>query len=195
VTGPPSPETPRSGNPELEIAEAYREHAQAVYRRAYRAALGDHHAAQDATQQAFLEAFRNRTGFCQLLPSEQRAWLCMRAARRIIDSWRATSHELITDTPPEQPSPMDGEAKILADIAADRFWKEITVSVPNRAARAAYLRWHEQWTMAEIARHLSVDRATVNRDLNNVIAVARQLAVRQIEDPTGLPTRSEGKEA
>ena len=80
----------------------------------------------------------------------------------------------------------------MANITADRFWKEITTAVPQRPARAAYLRWHEQWTMADIAKHLGVDRATVLRDLNSVLAAAIQLG-----DQTGLPVpaRSEGKEA
>jgi RNA polymerase sigma factor (sigma-70 family) len=137
-----------------------------------------------------MEAFRNRTEFCQLPPSEQRAWLCTRATRRIIDSWRRTRREITTDVLPDQPKLGDDEAEVLAEIAADRFWKEITVAVPQRAARAAYLRWHEQWPLAEIAQHLCVNRTTVNRDLNMVLAAARQVA-----DKTGIPARHEGREA
>ena len=184
--------SPGPGDSEPELSEAYLDHAPAVYRHACRAALGDHQAAEDVTQQAFVEAFRNWPEFRQLPPGQQRAWLCARARWRIIDSWYATSHEITTDTLPDQPDPAGCEDNVLANITADRFWKEITTAVPQRPARAAYLRWHEQWTMADIAKHLGVDRATVLRDLNSVLAAARQLG-----DQTGLPVpaRSEGKEA
>jgi RNA polymerase sigma factor (sigma-70 family) len=188
VTPDPAPSDP--GDYESELSQAYLEHAQAVYRHAYRAALGDHQTAEDVTQQAFMEAFRKLPEFRQSPHGDQRAWLCKRARWRIIDSWRATSHEVTTDTLPDQPDPTGYEDSVLASITIDRFWKEITTAVPQRSARAAYLRWHEQWTMADIARHLEVDRATVLRDLNRVLAVARQLG-----DQTGLPPGSEGKEA
>lgn len=188
VAPDPAPSDPGDSGPEL--SQAYLEHAQAVYRHAYRAALGDRQAAEDVTQQAFVEAFRKWSEFRQLPRGDQRAWLCARARWRIIDSWRATSHEIATDTLPDQPDPTGCEDGVLANIAADRFWKEITTAVPQRSARAAYLRWHEQWTMATIAKHLGVDRATVLRDLNSVLAVARQLG-----DQTGLRSGREGKEA
>jgi RNA polymerase sigma factor (sigma-70 family) len=182
--------SPSPGDPGLELAQAYLDHAPAVYRHAYRAALGDHQASEDATQQAFMEAFRKWPEFRQLTPGQQRARLCALANWRVIDRWRATSHEITTDTLPDQPDPTGGEDQVLAGITVDRFWKEITTAVPQRAARAAYLRWHEQRTMAEIAEHLGIDRATVLRDLNIVLALAKQLG-----DETGFPTCSEGKEA
>ena len=190
VAPDPDPDpSPGPGDSVAELSEAYRDHAPAVYRHAYRAALGDHQAAEDVTQQAFVEAFRNWPQFRQLPPGQQRAWLCKRAKWRIIDSWHATSHEMTTDTLPDQPDPAGCEDNALANIAADRFWKEITTTVPQRSAHAAYLRWHEQWTMADIAKHLGVDRATVLRDLKSVLTAARQLGDQT--DPPG----SEGKEA
>jgi RNA polymerase sigma factor (sigma-70 family) len=182
----PSPDPGDSGPG---LSQAYLDHSQAVYRHAYRAALGDHQAAEDVTQQAFVEAFRNWPEFQQLAPGQQRAWLCARARWRIIDSWHATCHEITTATLPDQPDSTGCEDNVLANITADRFWKEITTAVPQRSARAAYLRWHEQRTMADIARHLGVDRATVLRDLNSVLDVARQLG-----DQTD-PPDSEGKQA
>jgi DNA-directed RNA polymerase specialized sigma24 family protein len=81
--------------------------------------------------------------------------------------------EHLAATLPDQPDP-GGEDAVLAGITADSFWKEITSVVPARAARAAYLRWNLEWTMKEIARHLGVDRATVLRDLQAVLAAANQ---------------------
>jgi RNA polymerase sigma factor (sigma-70 family) len=158
-------------DPELDlwVSQAYLAHAGTVYR----AALGDHEAAQDATQEAFMEAVRTWPRFQQLSPGQLRAWLCNLARWRVIDSWRSTGAEYPADTIPDQPDPRN-EEDILAGVTADSFWKEITTAVPLRAARAAYLRWNEEWAMTEIACHLGVDRATVLRDLNHVLAAARQ---------------------
>jgi len=82
--------SPGLGDSGRELSEAYLDYASAVYRHACRAALGDHQAAEDVTQQAFVEAFRNWPEFRQLPPGQQCAWLCARARWRIIDSWHAT---------------------------------------------------------------------------------------------------------
>jgi DNA-directed RNA polymerase specialized sigma24 family protein len=72
----------------------------------------------------------------------------------------------------------------------ERFWKVVT-TMPRRAARAAYLRWHEEWTMTRIARHLGIDRATVLRDLNSVIDAARDYLGDEIDFPAGNDRRKE----
>lgn len=186
----PDPASSRDpGDYEPELSQAYLDHVPSVYRHAYRAAHGDHQAAEDAAQQAFVEAFRDWPAFRELPPGQQRAWLCARARWRIIDRWDATSHEVTTGSLPERADPAGCEDNVLAYVTADRFWKEITTAVPKRAARAAYLRWHEQWSMAAIAKRLEVDRTTVARDLSKVLAAAQQLG-----DQIGLPPDSEGKE-
>ena len=171
--GPAAAPGSGSGPDDLEWRRVYFEHAAVVYRCAYRAALGVREAAEDATQEAFMEAVRDWPEFRRLPASEQRRQLCSRARWRVIDSWRTTSAEHLTDALPDQPGPWD-ENTVLAGITADIFWKEINVSVPVRAARAAYLRWNLEWTMNEIAFHLGVDRATVLRDLRAVHAAARR---------------------
>lgn len=180
----------RSGDARIVIADAYRAHAHVVRRHAARAALGDYQAAEDATQEAFMEALRNWPKFRWLDPGEQRAWLCGRARWRVIDSWRPSSHEHPADALPEQPDPQAREDILLADITAERFWKVITTAVPQRAARAAYLKWHEGWTMTGIADYLGIDRATALRDLRKVLEAARQMG-----DETGLSANSKGGEA
>jgi DNA-directed RNA polymerase specialized sigma24 family protein len=181
---------PGPGDPGLELTQAYIDHAPYVYRQALRAAIGDRQGAEDATQQAFMEAFREWHVFRRLLPAQQRARLCALAKWRVIDGWRATSCEFTTDALPDLPNPSGGEDEVIAAVTADRFWRQITTAVPVRAARVAYLRWHEQWNMTKIAGYLGVDRATVRRDLENVQAVARQLT-----EEVGFPAGSEGKEA
>ena len=61
----------------------------------------------------------------------------------------------------------------MSALTLDRFWK-VTSPMPQRARRAAYLRWHEDWTMDGIAAYLGVDRATVARDLRVVRALAQE---------------------
>jgi RNA polymerase sigma factor (sigma-70 family) len=163
-----------SGLLEPGFCQAYRAHAGAAYRSAYFAAHGDHAAAQDATQQAFLEAFRAWPRLRHSTSGELRAWLCDRARKRVIDSWRATGAEYPDDNVPEQPDPHHGEDAALAVIAADLFWKKVSSpeSLSSRARRVAYLAWNEGWTVTEIARHLGVARRTVSRDLEIVRAEA-----------------------
>jgi RNA polymerase sigma factor (sigma-70 family) len=159
---------------ELEVRQAYLDHAPAVRRHAYRTALGDYQLAEDATQEAFMEAVRDWPQFRELPPGEQRRRLSARARWRVIDRWHTISAEYPADIIPDQPGRQDGEDTVLGVLSAEGFWKEITTAVPPRAARAAYLRWNEEWTMTEIGRHLGVNRATVRRDLNYVLATARQ---------------------
>lgn len=180
---------------EVEVSEAYLAHAHTVRRHAARAALGDYQAAEDATQEAFMAAVRDWPRFRQLPSAHQRTWLCGRARWRVIDGWRATSGEYPVDALPDQPDPQACEDTLLADIATERFWRVITTVVPRRAARAAYLRWHEGWTMTGIARYLGIDRATALRDLNKVLEAARQEVTRQMRDEIGFPATSKGGKA
>jgi RNA polymerase sigma factor (sigma-70 family) len=184
--GPASP--PGPGDSRLEvISQAYLAHAEAVRRHAARTTFGDYQAAEDATHEAFMEALRKWPRFRQVPSGQQLAWLCGRARWRVIDSWRASNAEHPADVLPDQFDAQDGEDTVLAGITTDRFWKVITTVVPRRAARAAYLKWHEDWTMTGIAKHLGIDRATVLRDINAVLDAARQLG-----EETGLPAGSKG---
>lgn len=158
---------------EAEFSRAYRDHAPDVRRHALRAAFGNRPAADDATQEAFMKAYRDWPSFREMPPGRLRAWLSACARNQVIDSWRKTSAEYPADTLPEQPDPHISEEAVLDGITAAGFWKEITATAPLRAARAAYLKWNEDWTNSDIARHLGVDRATVLRDLRTVLAAAR----------------------
>lgn len=123
-----SPGSGSCSDPELE--RVYLEHAAAVYRSAYRAALGDHEAAEDATQEAFMETVRDWLDFQRLPADEQRKRLCGRARWRVIDSWRATSAEHPVETLPDQPA-SHSEDGVLASIAADTFWKKSPQPYPS----------------------------------------------------------------
>lgn len=182
VSQSPGPSCTDMGDIDCEFRKAYLAHAEAVRRSSARTAMGDYGAAEDATQQAFIETMAIWSEFGQWPPGKQRAWLCTRARYRLIDSWRASSGEIPTETLPDEQASWSAEDVVLSALALDRFWKVVT-AMPRRAARAAYLRWHENWTMTDIAKHLGIDRATVLRDLHSVIDAARE----QIEDEIGFP--------
>jgi RNA polymerase sigma factor (sigma-70 family) len=170
----PDPGVP---NPD-EVEQAYLSHAANVRRHATHAAQGDHQRAEEATQDAFMAAWRDWASFRLLPPERQLTWLRTRARWRVIDSWRReTGPELPSDDIPDQPAPETIEDLALSAVTLDRFWKVISAT-PQRARRAAYLRWHEDWTMDSIAARLGIDRATVARDL----AVVRTLAQEQLAD-------------
>lgn len=171
---PPSPSGDADeGIPGHEVRPVYDAHAPFVFRAALRAALGDFKTAEDATQQAFLEALEHWPAFREASHAGQRSWLIQRACWRVRDSWRKTGAEYPSDDIPEPEA--DGEEyNTLAVIAADLFWKKIVTDVSPRAARAAYLAWNEEWPVTEIADFLGVSRRTVKRDLNEVLAAAMQ---------------------
>lgn len=70
---------------------------------------------------------------------------------------------------PGQPGTRHDEETAPDGLTAAALWKEITATVPPRAA---YLAWNEGWTATEIAAHLGVARRTVSRDLDTVRAAS-----------------------
>jgi RNA polymerase sigma factor (sigma-70 family) len=175
---------PDPGVPDQQAVEqAYLLHAADVRRHATRAAQGDRQRAEEATQDAFMAAWRDWTRFRLLPPEQQLTWLRRRARWLVIDSWRREAGpELPSDDIPDQPAPETIEDVALSAVTLDRFWKVIS-AMPERARRAAYLRWHEDWTMDGIAARLGIDRATVARDLR----VVRALAQEQLADDSREP--------
>ena len=177
-----SAEPEPQADPDVELRWAYLKHAPAVHRHAARAALGDYQRAEEATNDAFLEAVRVWPEFRLMPAAQQLAWLSARARWRVIESWRRSSRVVPVEVVPEAPTSGTAEDAALSTVTLDRFWKVVT-AMPARAARAAYLRWHEEWTQAEIADHLGVNRRTVRRDLDAVSAAARE----QLADEPDLP--------
>lgn len=174
-----------------QVAQVFREHAAVVARVAERAAMGNHALAEDATQQAFIEAVCLWPGFWEWPSAKQRAWLCERARNRVIDNWRATRRELAAESLPEERAARSAEEITLSRVALERCLEAIG-SMPERARQAAYLKWHEEWTMTEIAGHLGVDRATVLRDLRGVAAAVKEKAGDDVPFPVGV---DDGEEA
>lgn len=188
---------PRSGSSgsrhedlDREMEQVFLEHARTVQRAAVRAAMGDHGAAEEATERAFMEALRIWPEFWGWAPGRQRAWLCDRARKRVIDGWRSASRMVPTESVPEESVFRSAEDIVMSSITLERFWK-VVGSMGQRARQVAYLAWHEQWTRTEIAKHLGIDRATVLRDLRSVAAAVKE----QMGDEIHFPVGNEGEEA
>jgi RNA polymerase sigma factor (sigma-70 family) len=140
-------------------------HVKDVFRSAFTAAHADRMLAEEATEDAFVEAAQ--TIWAEFLTwddEKQLAWLRHRARSRVIDGWRKNRNTTVTDCLPEV-----AEVALVEDIAlsratVDHCWKLIRGMEPRRQ-RAAYLRWHEGRSITEAAGILGVDRSTVSRDL------------------------------
>jgi RNA polymerase sigma factor (sigma-70 family) len=181
----PGTPDPRLGDLDSQVAWVFREHSEAVLRTAEFAAGGNRARAEDAMQQAFIEALRYWPGFWDWPPSKQRAWLCDRVRKRVIDNWRKTHRELPTDSLLEgkevRTSPSAEEITLSRDALED--CREAIESMPERAQLVAYLRWHEECTPTEVAELLGIDRATVSRDLRRVAAAVKEKAGDKVPFP------------
>jgi RNA polymerase sigma-70 factor (ECF subfamily) len=156
-----------------EFDQVYLRHARGVYRHAIRVAQGNRQRAEDATQKAFLEAWRDWDRFRLLPPRRQLSWLSVCAHNGVIDSWRKDGAEHPVEVIPDQPTRETTEDLAVSKVVLERFWKG-GIAMPERARRAAYLHWHEGWTKVGIADYLGVDRATVKRDLDAMRAIAQE---------------------
>ena len=176
MTLPSDPDPGSDTEPELDARVAYIEYAPHVRRYALRLTAGDSHRADDAVQEAFVDIVRTWPKFREVPVAGRLPWLFITAKRRVIDGWRGDQRQLAdqpTDTLAEQPDPLSEEEIVLEGISTAAFWKELT-ALPERAYRTAYLLWHEEWNISEVARHLGVDRATVYRDRALALDAARR---------------------
>jgi RNA polymerase sigma-70 factor (ECF subfamily) len=96
---------------------------------ACRGFFSDSQAAEDATQETFLRAYRNIGYFHQ---GDFSGWL-MRIAKNVcIDEWRRSRREIAIDdtTVAEMPSPNPLDSSFQARLIAERVWQEIR-SLPS----------------------------------------------------------------
>jgi RNA polymerase sigma factor (sigma-70 family) len=148
-------------------------HAEAVNRAARSAARGEGAAAEDATQQAFLESTRIWDKFREWPPASQRTWLSQCAISRVIDGWRRNRRIVPADAIPQVQAVQDPEEIALSRYAAGQALKLID-TLDLRMQRVAFLCWHEGWSDAEIGKHLGISRSTVTRDREKVIVVLKK---------------------
>lgn len=168
---------------EAEVSVAYRAHAPALFRAAYRLTL-DPGAAEDAVQEAFLDAVRHWPSV-RRNPARLSTLLYGSVYKRAIDDYRRRTGSrnksrpvrvYLADPLPERPDPRHDEDTVVAGITAEIYWKKIVAATAHnpRTALVAWLRWNQQWTEQQIADELDVSRTTVQRDLRHVQDAARE---------------------
>jgi RNA polymerase sigma-70 factor (ECF subfamily) len=148
----------RSGDPDA-VREVYRSYGKVVYAVAYRV-LGDRGLAEEATQQAFLKAWRAAGSFDQ--GRELGPWLASIARRAAIDVYRREAVR-VTD-PIDSVAPGDPALATEPEQAALYDAWEIRQAVeelPADEQEVVRLQHFEGLTHTEIAERLSVAVGTV----------------------------------
>lgn len=140
------------------------EESAALFRYALRITNGDQEEAEDLVQEAFEAAALNWPKLRKLPREAQRAWLRRVVRNKAIDRWRIGKRiQLVEDLSDDREAP-SAEHVALSRMALDRCLEAIRIMPPVQH-RVAYLRWHEGWSTAEIARELGIAQATVRVQL------------------------------
>ena len=164
----------------------YRKYLAQVYSFAYHE-LGDHHAAEDVTEQTFLLALGALPRFREEAPDDAgpeastfRVWL-LRIARNTIANQRRTLRRrpaASLDTIAEAAAPDDPEGDVLARADASAAWAAVA-RLPGDRRRAVVLRFVEEMSTAEIAGVLGRSEGAVRVLLHRALrTVARDLGER-----------------
>jgi RNA polymerase sigma-70 factor (ECF subfamily) len=164
----------------------YRRYLAQVYSFAYYE-LGDHHAAEDASERTFLAALDGLARFEERAKpadgegaSTFRVWL-FQIARNSIASQRRTLRRRPTlplEAAETATGPADVEADVLARDEAAAAWRAVA-RLPADRRRALVLRFVDEMTTAEIAgilgRSEGADRVLIHRGLRSVARDLRGL--------------------
>ena len=175
----------------------YRRYLAQVYSYAYYE-LGDHHAAEDATERTFLAALSNLHRFAErATPSDGegastfRVWL-FRIARNVVANERRAAWRHPAETIDERAAaiagPTDVEATVVRRDEASAAMRAVGRLAGDRR-RALVLRFVDEMSTAEIAGVLGKSegavRVLIHRALRNV---ARDLEIERPKEP-GRPAR------
>jgi RNA polymerase sigma-70 factor (ECF subfamily) len=145
---------------------------------ACRGFFSDGQAAEDATQETFLRAYRNIRGFHQ---GDFSAWL-MRIARNVcIDEWRRRRHETAIDEMElaQRPSSNPLDSSFEARWLAERVWQEMRL-LPHEQRRCLELKI-EGFSYEETALRTGLTISAVKSHIQN----GRRMLWRKTEGALG----------
>jgi RNA polymerase sigma-70 factor (ECF subfamily) len=140
------------------IRALHAEHGDALYSYAVRLSHGDRQRAEDLVQETMLRAWQHPDA----LDPEQgsvRAWLFTTVRNLAIDAWRrraARVGEVITDSPPEQPSMDETDRAVESWLIADALAR---LSLVHREVQVEC--FYRGRSVAEAASRLGVPAGTV----------------------------------
>jgi RNA polymerase sigma-70 factor, ECF subfamily len=142
------------------VRQLYRTYARLVFSVAHRV-LGDRSLAEEATQQTFLQAWRNAASFAA--DRDPAPWLATIARRAAIDIQRRESRRPVTAL---DDAPVDDPALIAEPPSAEQLWDTWQVraavdALDDREREIVRLQHLEGYTQQEIADRLGVALGTV----------------------------------
>ena len=148
---------------ELAVREVYRRYGQPVFGLARRL-LGDHHLAEEAAQQTFLQAYR-AAGRFDASRGTVASWLYQICRRASIDLYRRERRH-------RQTVPLDGEERNLTVLppSIEGAWErwqvdEAVASLPDHQRRVIDLCSYQRYTHVEAAEVLGIPVGTVKSRL------------------------------
>jgi RNA polymerase sigma factor (sigma-70 family) len=149
----------RQGDPDA-VRSIYRTHGRLVYAVAHRV-LGDRGLAEEATQQAFVKAWRAAQSFDE--SRELGPWLAAIARRVAIDLYR---REAVRSADPIESVPAGDPALVATPQSADAIYevwavREAVAELPADEEEVIRLQHMEGFTQAQIAERLGVAVGTV----------------------------------
>ncbi len=136
--------------------------------------LGDQASAEDALQDAYLQAYRGLRGFRG--DASQRTWFlrivvnCCKRRRRVWRRWTAAAEQLAA-TPDNEPSPGGGA---LGDPGLRQRLNRAVVSLPHRQRTAFVLRYTQELAINEIADIMGCAPGTVKATIHQAVAKLRR---------------------
>jgi RNA polymerase sigma-70 factor (ECF subfamily) len=167
------------------FAELFVRHRKRVFC-ACRGFLGDSHAAEDATQETFLKAYKNLELFRDGCFA---SWL-MRIARNVcIDEWRRKGHEFGVDDleAVENTGTRPPNSSFEAHLLAEQTWEEIK-SLPREQRECLELKI-EGFSYEETAEKTGLTVQSVKSHIQN----GRRMLWQRITKPSGNVVRPTGK--
>jgi len=154
---------------DTQLAQLYRRFGPTIYARCLRM-LGDHAAAQDATQETFMRVFRH----IGETPGDHEAltWIYRIATNHCLNVLRAARRR------PRPEAPAEAAHSFEAALADRQFVSHALRSSPSKVSAVAWLHHVDGLPQGQVADVLGISRRTVTSRLAHFAQSVRRLAAR-----------------